>query len=111
MSEIEKLEKDSWVYDPACGVGGFVFEPLLGKRLGDYYIDNKGNLEKKINYLGNDRDKDTIILAKANMLIFISELLKENQSITAQFAEMFNHVCQSTHKSILGSLAYVNENE
>ena len=43
------------------------------------------------------------------MLIFLSELLKENKSITAQFAALFNDVCKSVHKSILGSLSIVNE--
>lgn len=105
MSGIEKLPEGSKIYDPACGVGGFILEPLLANRQGDYYIDGNGNLQRKLTYLGHDRDPNTIILAKANMLIFISELLRENKAITKQFAKMFNETFSSLHKSVLGSLS------
>ncbi|MCB0511284.1 MAG: N-6 DNA methylase, partial [Bacteroidetes bacterium] len=36
MSEIDKLPDGSNVYDPACGVGGFLLEPLITKRPTDY---------------------------------------------------------------------------
>lgn len=108
MSDIEKLPKKSKIYDPACGVGGFVLEPILSKRRGDYYIDKNGNLKSKLNYIGHDRDPKTIILAKSNMLIFISELLRENPAITTQFAGLFNTAFHSLHKSVLGSLNSTN---
>jgi len=104
MSEIEKLPNGSKIYDPACGVGGFILEPLLTKRRGDYYIGKDGNLHCKLNYIGHDRDPKTIILAKSNMLIHISEILHENPAITTQFAKWFNNVFHSLHTSVLGSL-------
>jgi len=108
MSEIEKLPKGSKIYDPACGVGGFILEPILTKRRGDFYIDKNGDLKNKLNYIGHDRDLKTIILGKANMLIHLSELLRENPAITSQFANLFNSTFHSLHKSVLGSLNSIN---
>jgi len=111
MSDIEKLPESSKIYDPACGVGGFILEPALTKRRGDFFIDKVGNVQSKQIYIGQDRDPKTVILAKANMLIYISELLKENPAITTQFAELFNKTFHSMHKSVLGSLNSINKEE
>ena len=76
MSEIDKLPDGSNVYDPACGVGGFLLEPLITKRPTDYYFDNN-KLKSKINYSGSEKgfeleDKLTIILAKSNFVIYLT---------------------------------------
>ncbi|MCV0366322.1 MAG: SAM-dependent methyltransferase [Nitrosopumilus sp.] len=104
MSDIEKLPDGSIVNDPASGVGGFILEPYLGKRLSDYYLDSNGKLTSKLKYIGNDRDPQTIILAKSNMLIHVSQLLRENPNLTKEFATLFNDTFKSLHTSSLGSL-------
>lgn len=41
---------------------------------------------------GFDKDEQkTIILAKANMLIYMSSMIKEHPGLTKQFAELFNN--------------------
>src|SRR5690606_35564551 len=82
------------ICDPACGVGKFLLEPVLTK-LDQFYEIKKGKLTPKITINGFDKgfDKDeqkTIILAKANMLIYFSDIIKENPSITTEFAQLFN---------------------
>jgi type I restriction-modification system DNA methylase subunit len=110
MSDIEKLQDNSIVHDPACGVGGFILEEYLGKRSLDYYINSEGNLSCKLRYIGHDRDPQTVILAKANMLIHLSQLLRQNPTISGQFAFLFNTTFKSYHASVLGSLSGIPEN-
>ena len=115
MSEIHKLQDGSNVGDPASGVGGFLLEPILSKRKNDFYFE--GNiLKSKINYFGFEKgfeleEKLTTILAKANFVIYISELLKHNPTLTHEFASMFNSMFNIYTKSILGSLSEVTENK
>lgn len=69
------------ICDPACGVGKFLLEPIL-HNLDRFYVVNGDKLEPQITLAGFDKgfDKDeqkTIILAKANMLIYMSGLIKD----------------------------------
>jgi type I restriction-modification system DNA methylase subunit len=103
------------ICDPACGVGKFLLEPLI-MRL-EYLYDINGNAKKdedkikpKITIHGFDKgfDKDeqkTIILAKANMLIYFSDLIRENAGLTKQFARIFNDSFTLKTNSILGTLS------
>lgn len=104
ISGIEKLQPGATISDPACGVGGFILEPLLTKRTSDYFMVN-GELKCKINYEGLDRDPKVIIMAKSNMLIYLSELLKDNPTLTSEFSKKINETFKSYHSSILGSLS------
>ena len=55
---------------------------------------------------GFDKDEQkTIILAKANMLIYMSGMIKEHPGLTKQFAELFNNTFTLQTNSILGTLA------
>ena len=110
MSDIEKLPDGSIVNDPACGVGGFILEPYLGKRPNDYQLDSKGNLTYRLKYIAHDRDPQTVILAKANMLIHLSQILRENHNLHKEFAILFNNTFKSLHTSSLGSLSDIKEN-
>jgi type I restriction-modification system DNA methylase subunit len=97
------------ICDPACGVGKFLLEPIITK-LDQFYEIKKDNIIPKITLHGFDKgfDKDeqkTIILAKANMLIYFSELIKENPTITAKFSALFNESFILKTNSILGTLA------
>ena len=110
MSDIENLEKDSKICDPACGVGGFILEPMKVKKdVSFYYPVNGGKIYPRYQFFGFDKgfEKDeqlTIILAKANMLIFLSELLKSNDSIINDFSDLFNNTFKLTTESIMGTL-------
>jgi len=103
------------ICDPACGVGKFLLEPVITK-LDQFYEIKKGKLIPKITIHGYDKgfDKDeqkTIILAKANMLIYFSDIIKENPSITTEFADLFNDSFLLKTNSILGTLSEPVENE
>ncbi len=95
--------------DPACGVGKFILEPIVNDL--DYFYEIKNNkIIPKIKIFGFDKgfDKDeqkTIILAKANMLIYFSDLIKENPGLSKEFAKLFNESFTLKTNSILGTLS------
>jgi type I restriction-modification system DNA methylase subunit len=98
------------ICDPACGVGKFLLEPVLHE-LNKYYKVENGKLMPQITLTGFDKgfDKDeqkTIILAKANMLIYLSSLIRENADLTKDFAQLFNDTYLLQTNSILGTLAH-----
>ena len=97
------------ICDPACGVGKFLLEPILHDLHRFYAVEN-GELKPKITLHGYDKgfDRDeqkTIILAKANMLIYMSGMIKEHSDMTQQFAQLFNDTFFLQTNSILGTLA------
>jgi type I restriction enzyme M protein len=112
ISDIDKLDEGSEICDPACGVGGFILEPMKLKDNGvNFYYRIDGNkIVPKYGFHGFDigfekEQRLTIILAKANMLIFISELLKKNPALLEDFAKLFNSTFKLLNDSILGTLA------
>jgi type I restriction-modification system DNA methylase subunit len=108
------------ICDPACGVGKFLLEPLLINNNIEHFYKTKWvknektgkdekKLERKITLIGKDKgfDKEeqkTIILAKANMLIYMSEMIRKHCDITSEFAELFNDTFELKTKNILGTL-------
>ncbi|BCL59959.1 hypothetical protein DGMP_06520 [Desulfomarina profundi] len=105
----DDIKNSARICDPACGVGKFLLEPIK-TRLDQFYKINKNGIVPKITIHGFDKgfDKDeqkTIILAKANMLIYFSDLIKENSGITKNFAQLFNESFTLKTNSILGTLA------
>ena len=97
------------VCDPACGVGKFLLEAVLPD-LHRYYPVVDGGLRPQITLTGLDKgfDKEeqkTIILAKANMLIYMSELIREHPDMTRRFSDLFNDTFLLQTNSILGTLA------
>jgi type I restriction-modification system DNA methylase subunit len=103
------------ICDPACGVGKFLLEPMLHNVHRFFKIENN-ELKAQIELFGFDKgfDKDeqkTIILAKANMLIYLSSLIMENSGITQKFAELFNDTFLLQTNSILGTLAQPTQDE
>jgi type I restriction-modification system DNA methylase subunit len=101
MSGVEYLPPGATLADPASGVGGFVLEPLMNKRPYDYRTpDAKG-----LRYLGWDRDDKTIILAKANMLVHLSEAIEQNPTGSIRYlASALNTTFRSVSNSLTGSL-------
>jgi type I restriction-modification system DNA methylase subunit len=103
------------ICDPACGVGKFLLEPIITK-LDEFYEIKNNTIRPKIEIHGFDKgfDKDeqkTIILAKANMLIYFSDLIKENSGLTKNFSNLFNDSFTLKTNSILGTLSDPVENE
>ncbi len=116
MSDIDTLPEGAKVCDPACGVGGFILEPM--KTHGDgvpyYYKVTGRKIKPRLEFTGFDKgfekeEQLTIILAKANMLIFVSELLKANGAISEEFARLFNSTFHLLNRSILGTLARIED--
>lgn len=107
------LREDMIICDPACGVGKFPLEFIKNKLDKLFTIEN-GKIKQKVKIVGFDKgfDKDeqkTIILAKANMLIYFCELLKDNAGLTEEFAKIFNESFILKTNSILGTLSDVIE--
>ncbi len=117
MNEMAKGElKDGMtICDPACGVGKFPLE-YIKENLNKLFQIKDGKINQKVKMVGFDKgfDKDeqkTIILAKANMLIYFCELLKGNPDYTQEFAKLFNESFILKTNSILGTLSEPIENE
>jgi type I restriction enzyme M protein len=111
----DEIKEGSKICDPACGVGKFLLEPII-TRLDQFYEIKSGKLIPKITIHGYDKgfDKDeqkTIILAKANMLIYFSDFIKDNPNITKEFSKLFNDSFTLKTNSILGTLSEPVENE
>ena len=83
-----------------CGVGGFVLEPLVHKRPADF----RGGAP--LAYRGYDRDPKTVILAKANMLIHLSELIESDpKGAVASLAPALNETFRAVGDRTIGTLA------
>lgn len=108
------IKPDITICDPACGVGKFLLEPLLiNNNIEDFYKVKNGKLESRIKLVGIDKgfDKEeqkTIILAKANMLIYLSDMIRKHSDITQQFSKIFNESFELKTKNILGTLRDVS---
>lgn len=99
------------ICDPACGVGKFLLEASL-KLSNPIYFEN-GELKKSINLYGlekrmeDNNDDLTTILAKSNLLLFYSDLFKNNSDDSSRIQKLSNEllstVIKSSH-STLGTL-------
>jgi len=102
MSNAKDLKAGARICDPFCGVGGFVLETIAeNPHILKEFEPKNGKVNPKITLLGYDKgtdekdDERTIILAKANMLIYFSDLLVKFNSTQhlKSFAEgAFNDV-------------------
>ncbi|ARD86068.1 restriction endonuclease subunit M [Rickettsia bellii] len=114
MAEGE-LKENMSICDPACGVGKFPLE-FVKENLDNFFELKNGKINSKVKIIGFDKgfDKDeqkTIILAKANMLIYFCELIKDNPEHTKEFAKLFNDSFILKTNSILGTLSEPIEGE
>lgn len=99
------------ICDPACGVGKFLLE-ASSKVSNPFYFEN-GVFKHSIELFGMEKrmednnDDLTTILAKANLLIYYSDLFKSNSDSTAKIQklskELLGTVIKSSH-STLGTL-------
>jgi type I restriction enzyme M protein len=88
MSSASTLREGARICDPFCGVGGFLLETIVENKqnIWNQYRPINGKISPKIILKGYDKgtdekeDERTIILAKANMLIYFSDLLSQYNS-------------------------------
>lgn len=117
MNRMVEIKDGMKICDPACGVGKFLLE-AISEDIDSFYKVNNGKLERKVELYGFDKISEdnsdrTIILAKANMLIYFSKLISENPSakMTKLFSkELFNKSFK-LRKSTLGTLEICEENK
>lgn len=87
MSNASTLRAGDSLCDPFCGVGGFLLEAIAeNPNLLREFQPQDGKVRPAITITGYDKgtdekdDERTIILAKANMLVYLSDLLSEYHS-------------------------------
>lgn len=117
--EMADIDKAKFICDPFCGVGGFLLEPFqVSLNLKSKFIPKNGEISSSVKLLGydtgredNDEHKRTIILAKANMLIYLSDLIEKNPSLNKQFEKLINTTFRFLFDSNLGTLKEKFEDE
>lgn len=117
MIQMVDIYEGMSICDPACGVGKFILEAIEDK-IPEYYNYKKKKLEKRIKIIGFDkmmseRDDLTIILAKANMLIYFSELFKKNNSLqdVKTISQSLLNESYYLYQTMLGTLGELEENK
>jgi type I restriction-modification system DNA methylase subunit len=130
MANVEELAAGSSLCDPACGVGGFPLEAaarrasrlkrdefrlVIKKRTKKGRLEEYPEIESDLLYRGYDKGSDkveenlTIVLAKANFVIYQSDLLAKHPNATVAVAEIFNDIFQAYSDTSLGSLSEIEE--
>lgn len=118
MSSAGSLAKDARICDPYCGVGGFLLETIVEvPKIFQQFEPRNGKVTPSVTILGYDKGSDekdderTIILAKANMLIYFSDLIAKHHSpaVLKEFSKnAFNKVFRLL-RSNLGTFAQNDE--
>jgi len=100
------------ICDPASGVGGFLLEGLLHDDLlkDNLIIDDE--VKWKVELVGLEVDRQTNILAKANMLIHLAEnYVSLNSRQKKAFVKLMNRTFLLTdHDKMLGALEFPQDN-
>ena len=117
--EMADIDKSKFICDPFCGVGGFVLEPFqVSATLKNKFRPTNGKINSEIKLLGydtgredNDEQRRTIILAKANMLIYLSDLVEKNPTLNKEFEKLINDTFYFLSDSNLGTLKEKFESE
>ncbi len=94
--------------------GKFILE-AVSRDLDRFYKVEDGKLKRYVTIEGFDKgftkeNERTIILAKANMMIYFSDLIKNHSDVSAQFSELFNDTFH-LRTSVLGTLDYIPEED
>lgn len=125
MIRMVEIKDSMKICDPACGVGKFLLEAISSEIDNIYkFSTEKVNgkeeivLKKNIELFGFDKFSEdnsdrTIILAKANMLIYLSKLITENPSAkyTKLIAEEILNKSFILKQSNLGTLESLEEDK
>lgn len=118
MSPMSSLGDGAKVCDPFCGVGGFILEAIASSTpiFKQFEPDEEGKIRPRIAFTGYDKgtdekdDERTIILAKANMLIYFSDLLAcyNSESYLKEFSESVLNKVFRLIRSNLGTFGIVD---
>ena len=123
MIRMAGIDQPSFVFggkricDPFCGVGGFLVEMLNmnDHMMACYSPTGGGQIEPPFVLKGFDKgferdDERTIILAKANMLIYLAEILFRHPQFTTEFARAFNDTF-TLFRDNLGTFGHILKEE
>ncbi len=118
MSNVDMLKPGSSLCDPFCGVGGFLLEAIINSDLEEQFRPVDGKVRPAVRIRGYDKgtdekdDERTIILAKANMLVYLSNLLVQYpaEDYLKEFSKAFNSVFRLI-RSNLGTFARWEKDE
>lgn len=114
MIKMVDIHEGMTICDPACGVGKFLLEAVEDNI--DTLFEFKDNeLKSKITLVGYEKmmsngDDITIILAKANMLIYFSKLFQKNKENISDIANSLLNKTFKVHKTMLGTLDKIDKN-
>jgi type I restriction enzyme M protein len=119
MVEMADVEKAKFICDPFCGVGGFVLEPFqVSATLKSKFKPKNNKIESSVKLRGYDTGREddeeqrrTIILAKANMLIYLSDIVEKYPTCNKAFEELINSTFHFLSDSNLGTLKETFETE
>lgn len=118
MSGADLLQEGASLCDPFCGVGGFLLEAIIETpQLLEQFEPHNGVIEPRISVVGYDKgtdekeDERTIILAKANTIIYFSDLIAKhhNPEFIAEFARKIVHPMFSLLRTNLGTFEVDND--
>ena len=118
MSCASTLNTGARICDPFCGVGGFLLETIvMTPSIYKEFEPINGKIDPKITLIGFDKgtdekdDERTIILAKANMLIYFSDLLAKYHSLEHLESFANNALNKVFHliKTNLGTFGKIDE--
>lgn len=112
IGQLKRLSGKKSICDPACGVGGFLLEPLLyDSLLKDNYEEIDGELRPRIELVGLEIDRQTNILAKANMLIHMAEnYIGYSSKARKYYSKVVNQTFLLVdHDKMLGALEFPQE--
>ena len=120
MSNAGALKAGDSLCDPFCGVGGFLLESIAeNKNLLEQFRPKNGVINPEVIIRGYDKgtdekdDERTIILAKANMLVYLSDLLSDYhaEGYLKEFSDKAFNAVFTLIRSNLGTYGKVNEEE
>lgn len=120
MVKMAEIRENIKVCDPASGVGKLLLQSVHSELDRFYKVTEEGKIEPTIELKGFDKGFDqeeqrTIILAKANMLIYFSEFISnnidKNKDFTKEFSSLLNNTFKLKTNSILGTLKDPVHNE
>ena len=103
MVRMVDIREGMKICDPACGVGKFLLE--ASARISNPFYFENGVFKHSIDLYGMEKrmednnDDLTTILAKSNLLIFYSDLFKNNSDDTSRIQKLSNELLSSVIKS------------
>ena len=118
MSGADALHSGASLCDPFCGVGGFLLEAIMeSPRLLEQFEPQNGVIAPTVSIVGYDRGtdekEDERVLAKANAIIYFSDLIAKyhNSDFIAEFARKVINSMFVLLRTNLGTFEVDNEDD